>query len=136
MTTFRWLPLTLALIATPLAAQDKGVPLKPVESKPAEMAEDVEILRLLLNKSVGLDLYLDWGRTPSGADDITTAYTAIDVTPPATAALRRTYILPLTYPQFDGVYLNRHGVAFTVRLGAGLLLLFASVVEVTFPLLS
>lgn len=113
--------LALALAAMPLPAQQKGVPIKAVETKPAEMAEDVEILRLLLNKSVGLDYHLDRNRLsgPTEAIDIH-GYTASvgGLSSGAPGTEPRHYLFTSTYPQFDGVYLNRHGVAFTVRLSS------------------
>lgn len=119
--------LAVSAVTVPLAAQDKGAPIKPVEAKPAvakpaEMAEDVEILRLLLNKSVGLDYHLQQSRSsgPTEAIDIVSGFTAsvgLQSGSAGTATVEpRTYLLTSSYPQFDGVYLNRHGVAFTVRL--------------------
>lgn len=120
MTLFLKLCTVFAVIAVamPLSAQDKGAPLKPVESKPAEMAEDVEILRLLLNKSVGLDYNLFRNRTSTEAVDVGSVVTMVTDPTTATAGVEpRHYLFTSSYPQFDGVYLNRHGVAFTVRLG-------------------
>ncbi len=109
--------LAVALAATQSRAQQKDVPLKPAEAKPAEMAEDVEILRLLLNKSVGLDYHLFRSRTSTEAVDVGSVITMIaDTTTATPAGDPRHYLFTSNYPQFDGVYLNRHGVAFTVRL--------------------
>jgi tetratricopeptide (TPR) repeat protein len=109
----------IAWIAVPLAlaSQEKPAPQKPSVDKAAEMTEDVEILRHLLNKSVGLEIPNDRTSGTStfhGISEIATTATILQTDLHGTEG--RSYLFYSAYPQFDGVYLNRHGIAYTVRL--------------------
>lgn len=126
MTTRIATALALLLGALPLAAQDKNVPIKLSDAKPAEMAEDVEILRLLLNKSFGLprksnESYPVEINIPAlpNTSIVPTSPAGGDFNPIAHGNAWRHLTYPTPAPvseSFDGVHLKGHGIAYTIRL--------------------
>ncbi len=108
--------LMLYLPIASVSAQPKEAPAKPADAKAAEMAEDVEILRHLLNKAVGLDYHLSSVSSTMGGSDVSLTTTTLLGRPDSGGADTRHYLFTSSYPQFDGVYLTRHGIAYTVRL--------------------
>jgi tetratricopeptide (TPR) repeat protein len=143
MTAFKFATAVLVvLVALPLVGQDKGAPptttdLPPAVSesqllaerraaavtKAAEMTEDVEVLRLLLNKSFGFPrkqtAAVHTGGTPMPYSAVFDATTG---NPTAGSNLALTYHWATQHAagpsaeSFDGVYLKGHGVAYTIRV--------------------
>ncbi|QEL15910.1 tetratricopeptide repeat protein [Limnoglobus roseus] len=126
--------LALLLPLTAFAAargQDvKAPPKLSTDPKAAEMTEDVEVLRRLLNKAVGLDaIRLNAFSTfHPNAGVVNEVYMEL-ATPPSGEGAPREATTPAYYSlsrrvrsgadaglQFDGVYLKGHGIAYTVRL--------------------
>lgn len=121
MTRFVNCTLALLLLAPAAWGQEAKAPPKPSADPKAaaEMTEDVEVLRLLLNKAFGfprqqggypgLTLSPDGGAAPAGTPGGAGHPTWLRSLEP----WQHGALLP---EAFDGVYLKGHGIAYTIRL--------------------
>lgn len=118
MTPFAKYTLALLLTASAVGRAPAQGP-KP-DPKAAEMTEDVEVLRLLLNKAFGfprqqggypgLTLSPDHGTLPGGTSGGGSGFS------PMSRTYSTHYQGALLPEAFDGVYLKGHGIAYTIRL--------------------
>lgn len=131
----------IVLAALPLVGQDKPIPPANVPpavpeeqlraerraaagAKAAEMTEDVEVLRLLLNKSLGLSPLAEahsklihlLPRLPDSSAGGSTVGPPLSL--PFDAAYPVGNAAPVLLESFDGVYLKGHGIAYTLRRSA------------------
>lgn len=110
----------IAVIALSLCV----LPLRAQEAKEAtERTEDIEVLRRILNKSLGLTLQpspvMSFGNVGSGigrlGEPLKTYGTQDLMIEPQ---IREVYAKPFIAP-FDGIYLKGHGVVYTLKIPAG-----------------